>query len=227
MTASAQPLTRLLIVEGHPLMAQALVTFFEPFEDITVVGRADSAAAAIAASAAERPDVVLMDFVLPGGTGADAARAIGAQPGAPAVVFLSAEDNPEALLEAVNAGACAYLLKTEFGPRILEAVRGAARGEMMIPAIILGQLLKAQSDMARRDEQRRAFGANLTSREREVLTLMAEGLDNSAIAERLLIRVTTARTHVHGILEKLGVHSKLAAVSTALSNGIVEVPPAA
>lgn len=227
MTADAPPQTRLLIVEDHPLMAEALVSFFAPFDDIAVVGRADSVPAAIAASAAERPDVVLMDFALPGGTGADAARAICAQPGAPAVVFLSAEDSDETLLEAVNAGACAYLLKTEFGPGILDAVRGAARGEMMIPAITLGRLLTAQRDMARRDEQRRTVGADLTSREREVLTLMAEGLDNSAIAERLVIRVTTARTHVQGILGKLGVHSKLAAVSMALRHGIVEIHPAA
>jgi DNA-binding NarL/FixJ family response regulator len=226
VTGIQQKAVRLLIVDDHPLMAQALVAFFAPFDDISVIGVADSVSAGIEASAAEGPDVVLMDFCLPGGTGADAARAIAEQPAAPAVVFLSAEDSADALLEAVNAGACAYLLKTDIGPGILEAVRGAARGEMMIPAITLGRLLTAQREMTRRDEQRRLLGADLTPREREVLALMVEGLDNSAIADRLTIRVTTARTHVQGILEKLGVHSKLAAVSMALSHGIVEIQPA-
>ncbi len=204
-----------LIVEDHLLVAEGLEVLLNAHADIRVVGTAGSVAEAIQMAAERRPEVIVMDYRLPDGSGARAAAAIRKQQPDVAVLFLSGEDSEEALLSAVQAGGCGFLPKSKAASDVAAAVRRAADGEMMVPADRLATLLARVQDRARDEAERSRLLGQLTPREKEVLALMAQGLDNRAIAERLVISFTTVRGHVQNILEKLDAHSKLEAVARA------------
>jgi DNA-binding NarL/FixJ family response regulator len=215
--AEAQPIEpiRVLIVEDHRLVAEGLQAVLGAYRDIQLVGVAGSVAEAVRIDADSPPDVILMDFRLPDGTGADAAARIRRQHRSVAIVFLSTDDSEEALVAAVRAGACGYLSKSHAAAEVAAAVRRAAEGEMLIPAARLATLLARAQDRAQDEAERRRLLSELTPREKEILGLMAGGLDNRAIASRLSISFTTVRGHVQNILEKLDTHSKLEAVARA------------
>lgn len=215
--AQAQPTEpiRVLIVEDHRLVAEGLQAVLSAYRDIQLVGVAGSVAEAVRIDADSPPDVILMDFRLPDGTGADATARIRKQHRSVAVVFLSTDDSEEALVAAVRAGGCGYLSKSHAAAEVAAAVRRAAEGEMLIPAARLASLLARAQDRAQDEAERRRLLGELTPREKEILGLMAGGLDNRAIASRLSISFTTVRGHVQNILEKLDAHSKLEAVARA------------
>jgi DNA-binding NarL/FixJ family response regulator len=215
--ALAQPTEpiRVLIVEDHRLVAEGLQAVLSAYRDIQLVGVAGSVAEAVRIDADSPPDVILMDFRLPDGTGADAAVRIRKQHRSVAVVFLSTDDSEEALVAAVRAGGCGYLSKSHAAAEVAAAVRRAAEGEMLIPAARLASLLARAQDRAQDEAERRRLLGELTPREKEILGLMAGGMDNRAIASRLSISFTTVRGHVQNILEKLDAHSKLEAVARA------------
>jgi DNA-binding NarL/FixJ family response regulator len=215
--AQAQPTEpiRVLIVEDHRLVAEGLQAVLSAYRDIQLVGVAGSVAEAVRLDADSPPDVILMDFRLPDGTGADAAVRIRKQHRSVAVVFLSTDDSEEALVAAVRAGGCGYLSKSHAAAEVAAAVRRAAEGEMLIPAARLASLLARAQDRAQDEAERRRLLGELTPREKEILGLMAGGMDNRAIASRLSISFTTVRGHVQNILEKLDAHSKLEAVARA------------
>ncbi|HVS42109.1 MAG TPA: response regulator transcription factor [Candidatus Dormibacteraeota bacterium] len=211
---------RVLIVEDHPLMARGLRSLLEDCEDLEVVGEVASAATAVATADSARPDVVLMDLRLPDGSGVDASRAIRDRCGA-AIVVVSAQSAGETVLAAVEAGASAYIVKSEPAQHVVDAVRRAAGGEMLIPAGVLRDLVRLRARRAGEHAERLRFAALLTDREREVLVLTAQGSANQTIAERLDISLTTVRTHVRSILAKLDAHSKLEAVARASELGLL------
>jgi DNA-binding NarL/FixJ family response regulator len=206
---------RVLVVEDHQVMAQALAALFEGEQDMEVVGPVATVEDAIRLAAETTPNVILADYRLPDGTGADIATAVRWQRPRPAVVFLSAVDTVAALMAAAEAGAKGYLLKSRAASEVFDSVRRAAAGEMLIPSTVLAGLL------AQKGEQAILLGA-LTSREREVLQLMAEGLDNSEVATRLGIRYGTVRSHVRNLIAKLNAHSKMEAVVRAGELGLIE-----
>jgi DNA-binding NarL/FixJ family response regulator len=204
-----------LLVEDHVLVAEGLAAMLNATGDIRVIGTATTGADAVRLAAEEPPAVVVMDSRLPDGAGADIAARIREQQPQVAIVFLSADESEAAMIAAVRAGACAYLPKSRATADVVEAVRRAAQGEMLIPAAQLARLLARSHEMARDDHERRRLLDSLTPREKEVLALMAEGLDNRAIAADLGIGFTTVRGHVQNILEKLDAHSKLEALACA------------
>jgi DNA-binding NarL/FixJ family response regulator len=212
---------RVLIVDDHNVFAQGLALLLAASADLDVVGTAATAADAHRIAERERPDVVLMDFRLPDGTGAEAASRIHTSVPAAAVVMLSADSGDDAVLTAVEAGAVGYLLKTEAAASVVTAVRRAADGEVLLPPTLLAGLVARQRNRAREASERRARRDLLTGRERDVLGLMAEGLDNKAIAARLAISLHTARGYIQSLLEKLGAHSKLEAVVRASQLGLL------
>ncbi len=213
---------RVLIVEDLRVLAEGLELVLGRHGDMQVVGLAGTVAEATRMAAEQRPNIVLMDYYLPDGTGAQAATAIRRDLPEVGVVMLTAETNQDSLLAAVEAGACGYLQKTQAASQVVDAVRRAAEGEMLIPAATLAGLVARQRERLHEQSERTRLLAALTPREREILTLMAQGLDNRAIAEQLVISFTTVRGHVQSILQKLGAHSKLEAVARASEYGLVE-----
>jgi DNA-binding NarL/FixJ family response regulator len=212
---------RVLVVDDHPLVAEGLGAVLGRESDIEVVGVAGTASEAEEIARRESPDVALMDFRLPDRSGAEAADAIRAEQPDVAVVFLTADTSDDTIGRAVQAGAVGFLIKGDAPTEIAGAIRRAAAGEMLIPADVLARLLVEQHQNAQATFERATVIAQFTPRERDVLSLMAEGLDNAVITERLFVELTTVRWHIRNILEKLGVHSKLAAVLRASELGLV------
>ena len=216
MTAPAPPpVVRVLVVEDHPVVAEGLATLLAEDPRLRVVRRAETVAQAVAAAAEEPLDVALVDFRLPDGTGAEAATGIREHRPEAAVLFLSADDSEPAMIAAVEAGASGYLIKTAAGSEIVDAVRRAAEGEMLIPAPRLAALLARRRELAQAEDERSRRLGSLTPREYEILRLMTEGLDNREIAARLHVAYPTVRSHVRSVLQKLDARSRLEAVVKA------------
>src|SRR6202022_4566757 len=165
--------------------------------------------------------VVLMDFLLPDSSGpVAAARIRSAVPNA-AIVFHSAEESETALLDAIDAGATAYLTKSATADQIIEAVRRASVGEVLIPVALFAKAIARQRKVVTDREAREKLLAGFTPRELEVLGLLAEGSDTASMATRLAIAPHTVEWHVSHVIEKLGVHSKLQAVIAAARRGLI------
>ena len=223
---SPEPIARrvhVLIVQDHPLLASALARVLEGQADLAVSGVSASGAAALESAASNRPDVVLMDFRLPDVTGPEAARMIQREHTKAAIVFHSADESETALLDAVDAGATAYLTKNATADQIIEAVRRASRGEVQIPVELFARAIARQRGVVTRKREREQLLAEFTPRELDILHLLAEGLDTTAMSHRLGIAPHTVEWHVRHVIEKLQVHSKLQAVIAAARKGLIEL----
>lgn len=209
---------RVLIVDDHEVVAQSLAMLLGVEDGIEVVGRVGSAADGLSEALARRPDVVLMDQRLPDGRGTDVALRIKEQAPEVKVVMLTGQPDEETLLEAIEAGCSGFISKAEAAISVVDGVRLAAAGEALIDPGALGQLLPKL-----RRRSARSVGDDLTNREVEVLELLAQGASTERIAAELFLSVHTVRNHVQAVLSKLGVHSKLEAVASAVRHGIVRV----
>ena len=213
---------RVLLVDDHQLLTGALSQMLGREPDIIVAGVAGSVAEA-KAMARERLDVVLMDYRLPDGTGAEATRAIKARWPAARVVMLTALTDDETVLESIQAGADGYLTKDRAIDEVVNAVRAAYAGETLLPRSVIVSIAQRVAAARERGTERRQIEP-LTPREMEVLKALTEGLATPEICERLYIAPNTLRTHVQNIMGKLRVHSKLEAVAFALRHRLVEPP---
>jgi DNA-binding NarL/FixJ family response regulator len=211
-----------LVVDDHRLVAEAISSLLSEHAEVRVVGTAGSAGEAVTRGAALRPDVVLMDFRLPDGDGTLAARQIREQNPEVAVLFLSAEHSDQAMLQAVEAGACGYISKDTGPEELVAAIRRAADGEFLLPAATMSRLLARQREVRRLQLEHQRLLDEITPRERQILRLMADGADNRAIAAELGIAYGTVRTHVRSLLEKLESSSRLQAVATARERQLLE-----
>jgi putative two-component system response regulator len=209
---------QVLVVEDQDLFAEALVRLLTTADGITVTGRAGSVEEAVRVAREAEPDVVLLDWMLPDGTGADAARTIRAGLPETKAIVLSGWPDEDLLAAAIDAGCSAVLNKNRAFDDLLHTIREVQKGDVTLP------LSSLPSVLARIRTPVGVAGADLTSRELEVLSLLAEGLSTEAISERLVISVHTVRNHIQRIIMKLGAHSKLEAVSMALRQGIIEAP---
>ncbi|HXC79086.1 MAG TPA: response regulator transcription factor [Candidatus Acidoferrum sp.] len=218
-----RPRIRVLIVQDHPLLASAIARILESQEDLVVSGVARRGDEAAAVAAREKPTVVLMDFRLPDSSGPAAAATIKLAAPAAAIVFHSADETETSLLDAIDAGAIAYLTKSATADQIVEAVRKAAIGEVLIPVGLFAKAIARQHKVFTDEQARRKLSAQFTPRELEVLRLLAEGLDTPTLARRLSIAPHTVEWHVRHVIEKLGVHSKLQAVIAAARMGLIEI----
>lgn len=204
-----------LIVDDHEVFTEGLALVLSSAPDLRCVGTAHTAAAGLELTRARRPTVVLLDHHLPDLPGAPAVASY-IEAGAGAVVILTADPSDDVLTAAFEAGAAGYLLKTRAARHVLEAVRHAAAGETLISASALSRVLRGRAaPVERRDP-------GLSDRERQVLAAMAEGLDTGAIAERLGVTLSTARTYIQNVLEKLDARSRLQAVVRAKQAGLLE-----
>ena len=213
MTASSP--TRVLIVEDHQVVADGLSALINDQEDMTVVGTAASVSDSILRTAELMPDVVLMDFRLGDGTGADAGTAIRQVRPEIKLVFLTREDSDAARFAALEAGASAFLHKSRAASDVVDAIRVVAGGGSLFTPRTISALINKRREAETQLER-------LTPREKEVLRMMAEGAASRDIASRLGISYTTVRTHIRSLGSKLGVHSKLEAIVKARELALVE-----
>lgn len=212
---------RLLICDDHRLLTDALAAIVGTDPGLALVASpVDNADDAVTLSAAHHPDVVLMDIEINGPVdGLEATRRIKAVSPGTKVVVVSGHRRPTVLVEAIEAGAAGFLDKNSAVDDVLGVVRAAARGEILIDPAVLTKLMPLLAAERQADHDTRQRLSRLTSREREVLALMAEGRRNDAIAELLFISLPTARTHAQNILSKLQVHSQLEAVALFARHG--------
>jgi DNA-binding NarL/FixJ family response regulator len=214
---------RLLIVDDQELVRTGFRLFLETQRDIEVVGEADNGEEAIELARELQPDVILMDVRMPGMDGVEATTrltAAGIEP-PPRVLVLTTFDLDEYVFGALRAGAAGFLLKDAPRERLVEAIHVVHAGEALLSPSITRRLV---ADFAARTdplEQPTALLEELTPREREVLVLVARGLSNDEIAERLVVTQATVKSHVGSILMKLGLRDRVQAVVFAYEHGIV------
>ncbi len=206
---------RVLIVDDHAVVRSGLSTFLLTCDDMALVGEAANGEEALRLCPRVRPDVVLMDLVMPGMDGATATRLIRQHCPDIQVVVLTSFKDQELVQGALQAGAIGYLLKDISADELANAIRAAYAGKPTLASEAAQALIQAALGPADR------LGADLTEREREVLALMAQGLNNKEIAERLVVSVSTAKFHVSSILSKLHATTRTEAVALALQHKLV------
>jgi NarL family two-component system response regulator LiaR len=214
MTISPSQPIRVMLVDDHMMVRRGLATFLKVFDDLQLVGEAENGAAAIQLCGEVLPDVVLMDMFMPDMDGATATRAIRQQFPQVQVIALTSFKEGELIKKALEAGAIAYLLKDVSADDLVRAIRAAHAGR----ATLSPEAAQALVETANQPPMK---GLDLTEREREVLALMVEGLNNTQIAGRLTVSPSTIKSHVSNVLSKLGVVSRTEAVTLALRNRIV------
>ena len=208
---------RVLVVDDHPVVREGLRAFLATRDGITVVGEAGDGEAAVAAAARLRPDVVLMDLLMPGMDGVEAIRRIRAADAGSRILVLTSFSSADQVVPALRHGAAGYLLK-DAGPAEVEAaIRAVHRGEGRLDPQVTATVLAEISHPAGAPE---AALASLTPREREVLGLLGRGLSNAQLARELVVSEKTVKTHVSSILAKLRLADRTQAALLAARLGL-------
>ena len=213
-------ITRVLVVDDHEMFSEALELLLRRQPDVRLIGSARDATEALG-MLEDEPDVVLMDLDMPGINGIEATRQIREAVPNAKVVLLTAVQSPEIIADALAAGACGYVPKTRAVDELMDVVRRAAAGELVMPerdlAAVVEQLRGSRPTTGELALRR------LTPREAEILRSLAAGETTTQIAETLGISALTVQSHVKSILAKLGVHSRLQALVFALRHNLVSV----
>jgi len=209
---------RVMIVDDHAVVRSGLAAFLLAFDDLELVAEAGSGEEALRLAARQEPDVVLMDLVMPGMDGAEATRAIRRQRPHCQIIALTSFREEDLVQRALSAGAISYLLKNVSAAELADAIRAAHAGRPTLSPEATAALIHAAT-------QPPEPAYDLTPREKEVLALMAQGLNNPQIAARLVISRSTVKFHVSSILSKLGVNGRTEAVALALQKNLVSRDP--
>jgi two-component system, NarL family, response regulator NreC len=208
---------RVVVVDDHAVVRSGIRMLLDAEPDIDVVAEGGTADEAVRAARLEKPDVMLLDVVMPDGSGIEATpKVLEAAPGV-RVLMLSMQDDPAYVREAFAAGASGYVLKEAADVEVVQAVREVAGGGRYVHPVLGARLATAEVEAAAR-----AAADPLSEREREVLRLLALGHTNQEIAKLLFISVRTAETHRAHIMQKLGLASRAELVRYALSQGLLE-----
>ncbi len=212
-----------LIVEDNELMRHGLRAVLDRAEEFEVLGEAEDGASAVDMAGELKPEVIVMDIGLPIMNGIEATRLIKQALPSVNVVMLTSHDNDTEIFAALSAGAAGYCLKDCASERIKIAVSSVAEGAAWIDPRIAHKVLRAFESPAPRVEASQAVPPSdlLSQREREVLRLMVDGASNKEISEKLIISISTVRTHVEHILEKLAVTGRTAAAVKAMKEGLI------
>lgn len=209
---------KVVICDDQAIIRDGLEMLLKLEHDIEVVGLAQDGAEAVELAATHIPDLILMDLKMPGLNGVEATRRIRTQHPDMKLLVLTTYDDDEWLFDAIRAGASGYLLKDTPREKVIEAVRGTVNGQAFVDPAVAGKLLQqAASQQVKPATQ---ITQNLTSREEDVLRLMARGLSNSEIAAQLYLSEGTVRNHVSAIFTKLDVSDRTQAVIIAIRHGL-------
>lgn len=212
---SPSPRIRVLVVDDHAMVRHGLAAFLKAFDDLELAGEAASGQAALELCIQLQPDVVLMDIVMPDMDGAAVTRLLRRQSPSIQVIALTSFAEEILVQSALHAGAIGYLLKDVSADALAQAIRDAHAGRATLAPEAAQALVHAAS-------QPPPPGLDLTERERAVLALMVEGLNNTQIAAKLTVSPSTVKSHVSNILSKLGVASRTEAVTLALRNRLID-----
>jgi DNA-binding NarL/FixJ family response regulator len=215
---------RVLLVDDQPLVRAGLQRILHRRFGFEIVAEADDGAAALAAAAAHRPDVVVMDIRMRGMDGVEATRCLRQDQDGPPVLVLTTFDDDEVLSGALRAGASGFALKDAPGEDLIKAVTAVASGDGWLDPAVTGRVLTSYRDGAPSRSAGDAINAieGLTPRELDVLRLIGRGATNAEIAEQLYVGEGTVKTHVGHIFAKLGLRDRAAAVVFAFDQGLVE-----
>ncbi|GAA3345573.1 response regulator transcription factor [Amorphoplanes nipponensis] len=203
---------RLILVDDHPVVRHGLRGMLEAEPDLCVVGEASSGPEGVALAAELRPDIVLMDLRMPGGDGVEATAGIVSTVPGVRVMVLTTYESDRDILRAIEAGAGGYLLKDASPAELAEGVRAAARGETVLAPSVASTLIR---------QVRSPAPPALSAREAQVLRLVARGLTNADIGRELFITEATVKTHLLRAFAKLDVADRTAAVTRAMSHGLL------
>lgn len=215
MSKKAVPKIRVLIVDDHAIVREGLRNFLGLLPDLELVGEAANGAEALAAVARSRPEVVLMDLVMPEMDGVEATRRLASEHPKVKVIVLTSFSDDDKLYPAIKAGAVAYLLKDVGARELAEAIRAAARGEVRLAPEVTKRLMSGIAGGAEAAPE-----SELTEREREVLACLGRGLSNKEIGTELFISEKTVKTHVSNLLDKLGLADRTQAALYAVKHGL-------
>lgn len=216
---------RILIADDHRLFRETVAGLLSAQDDMEVVGEAKDGAEALVKARELMPDLVLMDLSMPGTNGLEATKAIKTEMPYVKIALLTVHDEDENLLEAVKNGAQGYLLKDISKEELLASIRGVHRGEAAISQLMAGRILKEFSQISQISQQASPIPVpyeELTTREQEVLQLVARGDSNREIAVALFISENTVKNHLRNILAKLHLQSRYQAAFYAVKKGLIK-----
>jgi len=196
---------RILLVEDHILFQESLGRLLNAQPDISVVGGATTIVEAVVQARQLKPDIILMDFTLPDGTGVEATQTILAEQPAIKIIFLTIHEDDERIFDAIRHGALGYLPKHVTSSRLLEYLRGLERGEVAIQPEFTARILKEFAQLPPRNDLTEESQSKLTARQREILRELKTGATNRQIAARLVISEQTVKNHVSRVLKKLNI----------------------
>ena len=211
---------RLLLADDHAVVRSGLRMLLEAQPDMTIIGEAETGHEAIRRAVELSPDVVLMDIEMPGMNGIEATRRIKANAPASAVLALTMYEDDQYFFEMLRAGASGYVPKRAAPDELVSAIRAVSRGEVFLYPSLAGRLVQ---DYLRRGPagEGEPPGDELTPREQEVLTLIAQGFSNNEIADQLVISAKTVDRHRENIMRKLNLHNRVDLVKYALRKGLI------
>ena len=214
------------IIDDHPVVRAGMRTVLELADDIVVVADGGNGSEALRLVEEYTPDVLVLDINLPDRSGIDVTRQLQSQNLSTAILILTAHDDSQAIFELLENGAIGYVLKDEALETLANAVRAAASGKSWLSPTIASQVVQRAVNQRTSHEQgvfTTPMDEELTPRERQILSLLADGLDNTAIAERLTVTKRTVQNHISNIYGKLGVASRTEAMLYAIRHGLAQV----
>ena len=214
--------TTILIADDHVMLREGMRNLIKQEKDFKLVGEAADGEEAVRLAEELKPDVVIMDIVMPKLNGVEATKRIKQLSPATALLILTAYSDVRYIIGLLEAGACGYLLKNSSGKEVVRAIRTIRSGESVLDAEVTRKLVQRLSGMSKNPEEREA-GGQLTAREMEILKWASRGMSNKEISEKVSISLRTVKSHITNIFNKLGCSSRTDAIIKGLKQGYIEL----